>query len=59
MQTELNNRNYLVEKANGKTDDLLAQLEKVKTDFAEEKEVYLKISVLTVPTSQCHFFFLC
>ncbi|GFU02969.1 uncharacterized protein NPIL_451891 [Nephila pilipes] len=38
LQTELNNRDYLVEKANGKAEELLAQLKKIQEEHTEEKE---------------------
>ncbi|GIY52269.1 uncharacterized protein CDAR_83821 [Caerostris darwini] len=38
LQTELNNRDYLVERANGKTEELLKQLKQVQEEYADEKE---------------------
>ncbi|GFW85473.1 uncharacterized protein TNCV_145181 [Trichonephila clavipes] len=53
LQTELNNRDYLVEKANGKTEELLEQLKKVQEEHAEEKEALKQKMLSLTEQIQC------
>ncbi|KAG8196584.1 hypothetical protein JTE90_014145 [Oedothorax gibbosus] len=53
LQTELNYNSFLVEKANGKTEELVAQLEKAKANFAEEKEALMQKNLSLTEEIKC------
>ncbi|KAF8791666.1 hypothetical protein HNY73_003361 [Argiope bruennichi] len=53
LQTELNNRDYLVERANGKVEELLLQFKKVQEEFAEEKEALTQKNLSLTEQIKC------